>query len=58
MLGSDLYGAYLEGRVSRRFLKSLFLTHLEDPGSARKAYFDLAHKVRSGKKRARGVGRA
>lgn len=57
MLGSDLYDAYLEGRVSRRFLKSLFLTHLEDPRSAPRAYFDLAHKVRPAKKCARGVGR-
>lgn len=46
MLGSDLYDAYLEGSVTRRFLKSLFLIHLEQPGTAKKAYFELARRVR------------
>ena len=46
MLGSDLYDAYLEGVVTRRFLKSLYLTHLEQPGAAVQTYFALVRKVR------------
>jgi hypothetical protein len=51
MLGSDLYDAYLEGRVTRRFLKGLFLLHLEQPGAAAAAYFALVRKVRTAKNR-------
>jgi hypothetical protein len=51
MLGSDLYDGYLEGRVTRRYLKSLFLLHLK-PGTAAPAYFALTRKVRSKKKTA------
>jgi hypothetical protein len=46
MLGSDLYDAYLAGRVTRRFLKSIFLAHLDDPGTPAQAYFDLVARVR------------
>ncbi|PYX90788.1 MAG: hypothetical protein DMG68_00615 [Acidobacteria bacterium] len=46
MLGSDLYDAYLEGSVTRRDLKSLFLIHLEQAGVARAAYFELVARVR------------
>jgi hypothetical protein len=55
MLGSDLYDAYLEGRITRRYLKSLFLLHLDEPGVATRAYFALAAKVRPEKKRPRSV---
>lgn len=51
MLGSDLYDAYLEGRVSRRFLKSIFLAHLDSPGTPAQAYFGLVAKVRHENKR-------
>jgi hypothetical protein len=46
MLGSDLYDAYLAGRVSRRFLKGIFLAHLDGTGVATKAYFHLVAAVR------------
>jgi hypothetical protein len=46
MLGSDLYDAYLEGTVSRRYLKSVYLAHLEDPGAAARTYFAVVRKVR------------
>lgn len=46
MLGSDLYDAYLEGSVTRRFLKSLFLMHLEEMGVAKNTYFQVAARVR------------
>jgi hypothetical protein len=51
MLGSDLYDAYLEGAVTRRFLKSIFLAHLDEPGTPAQAYFGLAAKVRRDKDR-------
>ena len=60
LLGSDLYDAYLEGRATPRYIRGLFLTHVEEPGAARSAYFDLVHKLR-GKKagvRARAAGAA
>jgi len=57
MLGSDLYDAYLEGRVTRRFLKGLFLLHLEQPGTARSAYFALVKKVRAAKSRVHAAGK-
>src|SRR5581483_6120544 len=49
MLGSDIYDAYLEGELSRRFLKSLFLVHIDEPGVAPETYFHIVRKVRSGK---------
>lgn len=55
MLGSDIYDAYLEGRISRRVLKSFFLRHLEEPGTARETYFALVSKVRPEKKRPQKV---
>jgi hypothetical protein len=53
LLGSDLYDAYLEGRISRADLRRTFLTHLEPPGTARKAYLELAGRVRLGRKKTR-----
>jgi hypothetical protein len=46
MLGSELYDAYLAGRVSKRFLRSLFYRNLNHPGSAREAYFAVSSKIR------------
>lgn len=46
MLGTDLYDAYLEGEVTTRFLKSLFLLHLDEPGTARAAYFSVVKRAR------------
>ena len=46
LLGSDLYDAYLEGRATPRYVRGLFLTHVEEPGAARAAYFELVHKLR------------
>ena len=57
LLGSDLYDAYLEGRVTRAALRHLFLTRLESPGQAREAYFSFVHKLRSGKKRPKSTNR-
>jgi len=54
LLGSDLYDAYLEGRITRRSLRQLFLLHLEEPGAAHQAYFSLVRKLRAGKKKRNG----
>ena len=37
MLGSEIYDAYLQGELSRRYLKSLFLIHIDEPGTAPQA---------------------
>jgi len=47
MLGCDLYEGYLEGRVTPGFVRGLFLTHVEEPGTARDAYFTLVNRLRS-----------
>ena len=38
MLGTELYEAYLSGRVAKRFLRSLVMRPLHKPGAARAAY--------------------
>jgi hypothetical protein len=50
LLGSDLYDAYLDGRLTRTALRHIFLTHLEQPGQARTAYFSLVRNLRCMKK--------
>ncbi len=35
-MGSEIYDAYLSGKVTPRRLRSLFLVHLDEPGVARK----------------------
>jgi hypothetical protein len=52
LLGSDLYDAYLEDRATPRYVRGLFLTHVEEPGAARAAYFDLVHKLRGTRRKA------
>jgi hypothetical protein len=36
LLGSDIYRAYLSGRISKRFLRSLFFRDFSRPGIARR----------------------
>jgi len=52
LLGSDLYDAYLEDRATPRYVRGLFLTHVEEPGAARAAYFDLVHELRGTRRKA------
>jgi hypothetical protein len=40
-LGSSLYNRYLEGRLTRIRLRQLLLTHLREPGTARKICAEL-----------------
>jgi hypothetical protein len=46
MLGSQLYDAYLSGRIAKRFLRSLFMRKLRRPGAARVAYFAAVRKMK------------
>jgi hypothetical protein len=45
MLGTELYDAYLNGAVKKRFLRSLFMRTLEKPGAARAAYYAVARRI-------------
>jgi len=51
LLGCDLYDGYLEGRVTPGFVRTLFLTHVEEPGAARDAYFGLVQRLRAVRRR-------
>ena len=51
MLGSDLYDAYVAGRVHKRFLRSLFFRDLRRPGAAHTLYFAMARRSRRLKRR-------
>lgn len=48
LTGTDLYDAYIEGRLSTANLRKLFLTHIEEPGAASEAYVQLRRRLRSG----------
>lgn len=54
MLGDALYEAYLKGRVSRSMLRRLFVTHLDEPGSAKEVFREIAGKVRCNAKKLPG----
>ncbi len=51
MLGSELYDAYICGRVAKRYIRSLFFRVLERPGAARQLYFSIVRKARSPRRR-------
>jgi hypothetical protein len=53
LLGCELYEGYLEGRVTPGFVRSLLLTHVEEPGTAREAYFTLVHRMRGNRRNGR-----
>jgi len=55
LLGCDLYEGYLEGRVTPGFVRGLFLTHVEEPGAARSGYFELVHRLRAPRRKARSA---
>lgn len=48
LLGSDLYRAYIAGRISRRETRSLFFRKLA-AGDAREIYFSTVRRVRQGR---------
>jgi hypothetical protein len=45
MLGTQLYDAYIAGRLSKRYVRSLFFRKLSGP-AARNTYFQIARKTR------------
>ena len=49
LTGTDLYDAYIEGRLTTAALRKLFLTHIEQPGVACEAYVQLRTRLRSGR---------
>ena len=51
MLGSELYDAYVSGRVHKRFIRSLFFRDLNQPGAAHALYFSIVHRTRKAKRR-------
>jgi len=48
LTGNDLYDAYLEGRLTTAALRKLFLTHIQEPGVARKVYTQLRTRLTAG----------
>jgi len=48
LTGTDLYDAYIEGRLTTTALRKFFLEHIEQPGVAREAYIRLRTRLRSG----------
>ncbi len=46
LTGTDLYDAYLEGRLTTAALRKLFLIHIEQPGVAREAYAQIRQRLR------------
>jgi hypothetical protein len=51
MLGSQLYDAYIAGRVTRRWLRGLYFRDLGAPGAARIAYFQAVGRIRDPRQR-------
>ncbi|MGO9862800.1 MAG: ChaN family lipoprotein [Terriglobales bacterium] len=45
LAGTDLYDAYIEGRLTTAALRKLFLTHIEAPGVARETYIQLRTRL-------------
>ncbi len=50
LLGSQLHESYVSGRITRRFVRSLFLQSLSKPGAARTAYFVTASRTRKARR--------
>jgi hypothetical protein len=50
-LGSELYDAYLRGGVSQKDARRFFLTHIEEPGTARAACLDVIRRTRTSRKK-------
>ena len=46
-MGSQLYDVYLSGKVKPSGLRRLFLTHLDEPGLARKVCTAVIAKIRA-----------
>ena len=51
MLGTELYDAYVAGRVGKRFLRSLFFYQPNAANNARDCYFAVVRRIRRPRKR-------
>ena len=51
MLGTELYDAYVAGRVGKRFLRSLFFRTSDAPNGARDFYFAVVRRIGRVRKR-------
>jgi uncharacterized iron-regulated protein len=51
MLGTELYDAYVAGRVGKRFLRSLFFRKSDDVNGAREFYFAVVRRIGRARKR-------
>lgn len=51
MLGTELYDAYVAGRVGKRFLRSLFFYQTDSPGEWRELYLTVVRRTRKTRKR-------
>ena len=47
MMGRALYDAYVKASVSRATIRRLFLTHLEEPGTAKTTYLQVSDMLSS-----------
>jgi heme-binding uptake protein ChaN (Tiki superfamily) len=45
LIGTDLYDAYIEGRLTTTALRKLFLAHIEQPGVAWETYVQLRRRL-------------
>jgi len=54
-IGNQIYDAYLAGRVAPSGLRRLFLTHLDEPGLARKVCAAVIAKLRSAARKAQAA---
>jgi hypothetical protein len=55
LLGTDLYEAYLEGRLTPSAVRRLFLAAHDAPGAPVHAYFNLIHALRRPRRKARAA---
>ena len=51
ILGSEMYDAWIAGRVPKRTLRSLFFRPLDAPGAARTVYFTIVRRIRKPRRR-------
>jgi hypothetical protein len=51
VLGSEIYDAWIAGRVAKRTLRSLFSRPLDAAGAARTAYFTIVRRIRKPRRR-------
>ena len=51
MLGSELYDAYLQGKIAKRYLRTLYFRSLDSLGTPRETYFAIVSRLHAGKRK-------